>query len=139
MSGILSQEIKFLPGVGPRKALILNQELKVFTLADLIYCFPYKYVDRTKFYLIKEFQRLKEEESSNKKLEWNLQRTLAKINYKIHTDSIKENLIPKLLSKSQISFVYASEGDLLNVALFGKTAKEWRNQNPDLKGKELSR
>ena len=87
-----------------------------------------------KFYLIKEFQRLKEEESSNKKLEWNLQRTLAKINYKIHTDSIKENLIPKLLSKSQISFVYASEGDLLNVALFGKTAKEWRNQNPDLKG-----
>ena len=54
MSGILSQEIKFLPGVGPRKALILNQELKVFTLADLIYCFPYKYVDRTKFYLIKE-------------------------------------------------------------------------------------
>ena len=78
-----------------------------------------------KFYLIKEFQRLKEEENNNKKLEWNLQRTLAKVNYKIHTDSIKENLIPKLISKSQTNFVYASEGDLLNVALFGKTAKEW--------------
>jgi hypothetical protein len=87
-----------------------------------------------KFYLIKEFQRLKEEENSNKKLEWNLQRTLAKVNYKIHTDSIKENLIPNLISKSQTSYVYASEGDLLNVALFGKTAKEWREENNELKG-----
>ena len=87
-----------------------------------------------KLLLIKEFQRLKEEENNNKKLEWNLQRTLAKVNYKIHTDSIKENLIPKLISKSQINFVYASEGDLLNVALFGKTAKEWREENSDLKG-----
>jgi hypothetical protein len=87
-----------------------------------------------KVYLIKEFQRLKEEENTNKNLEWNLQRTLAKVNYKIHTDSIKENLIPKLISKQQITFVYASEGDLLNVALFGKTAKEWREENHELKG-----
>jgi len=87
-----------------------------------------------KLYLIKEFQRLKEEENNNNKLEWNLQRTLAKVNYKIHTDSIKENLIPNLISKSQTNFVYASEGDLLNVALFGKTAKEWREENPNLKG-----
>ena len=87
-----------------------------------------------KLYLIKEFQRLKEDENNNKKLEWNLQRTLAKVNYKIHTDSIKENLIPKLLSKSQTNFMYASEGDLLNVALFGKTAKEWRKKNSELKG-----
>jgi len=87
-----------------------------------------------KIYLIKEFQRLKEEENSSKKLEWHLQRTLSKVNYKIHTDSIKENLIPSLISKSQINHIYASEGDLLNVALFGKTAKEWREENIELTG-----
>ena len=87
-----------------------------------------------KLLLIKEFQRLKEEENSDEKIEWNIQRTLAKINYKIHTDSIKENLIPNLISKAQINLVYASEGDLLNVALFGKTAKEWREENINSKG-----
>lgn len=87
-----------------------------------------------KFYLINEFQRLKEEESDRLKLEWNFQRTLAKVNYHIHTDAIKENLIPEKLSKQQISFIYANEADVLNVALFGKTAKQWRDQNPDQKG-----
>ena len=87
-----------------------------------------------KFYLIKEFQRLKEEEYSSKKLEWNLQRILAKINYKIHTDAIKENLVPLQISKHQSNFIYASEADILNVALFGKTAKEWRDENQDLEG-----
>jgi len=87
-----------------------------------------------KIYLIKEFQRLKENEAENLKLGWNLQRTLAKINYKIHTDAIKENLIPRELSKKQINMKYANEADLLNVALFGITAKEWRDQNPKLKG-----
>lgn len=87
-----------------------------------------------KLYLIKEFQRLKEEESKNKSLSWNLQRTLAKVNYKIHTDAIKENLIPIKVTKQQASFIYANEADLLNVALFGLTAKEWRNFNPNLKG-----
>jgi hypothetical protein len=87
-----------------------------------------------KIYLIKEFQRLKADENNRLKLEWNLQRTLAKVNYRIHTDAIKENLIPKELSKSQISFVYANEADLLNVALFGLTAKEWRDANPDKEG-----
>lgn len=87
-----------------------------------------------KFYLINEFQRLKEEESDRLKLEWNFQRTLAKVNYHIHTDAIKENLIPEKLSKQQVSFIYANEADVLNVALFGKTAKQWRDQNPDLKG-----
>jgi hypothetical protein len=87
-----------------------------------------------KFYLIKEFQRLKEEESSRNHLEWDIQRTLAKVNYRIHTDAIKENLIPKELTKHQISMVYANEADLLNVALFGLTAKEWRDKNPDAKG-----
>jgi len=87
-----------------------------------------------KFYLIKEFQRLKEEESSRNHLEWDIQRTLAKVNYRIHTDAIKENLIPKELTKYQISMVYANEADLLNVALFGLTAKEWRDKNPGTKG-----
>ena len=81
-----------------------------------------------KLYVIKEFQRLKEEENSREKLDWNLQRTISKINYKIHTDAIKENLIPKEISKTQVSFVYASEADILNVAIFGKTAKEWKEE-----------
>jgi KilA-N domain len=80
-----------------------------------------------KFYLIKEFQRLKEDENDRLKLDWNLQRTLAKVNYTIHTDAIKANLIPKELNKTQVSFVYANEADMLNVALFGKTAKQWRD------------
>ncbi len=87
-----------------------------------------------KLYVIKEFQRLKEEESNRQKLDWNLQRTLAKVNYTIHTDAIKEKLIPEKLSKKQISSVYASEADMLNMALFGKTAAEWRNENPEAKG-----
>ena len=87
-----------------------------------------------KIYLVKEFQRLKSEENERLKLEWNLQRTLAKVNYQIHTDAIKENLIPKAITKQQASFVYANEADLLNVALFGITAKEWRDNNPDNSG-----
>jgi len=79
-----------------------------------------------KLYLIKEFQRLKDEESRAASLEWNFQRTLAKINYKIHTDAIKERLIPPRLTKAQTTAVYASEADLLNVALFGITAAQWR-------------
>ena len=84
-----------------------------------------------KLYLITEFKRLKQEESSKLQLEWNLQRTISKINYKIHTDAIKENLIPQEITKQQTSIIYANEADLLNVALFGITAKEWREKNPD--------
>ncbi len=87
-----------------------------------------------KIYLITEFQRLKEEENSTKSLEWNLQRTLAKVNYRIHTDAIKEKLIPTEITKEQANLIYASEADLLNVALFGKTAKQWREENPELDG-----
>jgi len=87
-----------------------------------------------KLYIIKEFQRLKEDENDRLKLNWNLQRTLAKVNYHIHTDAIKENLIPPQLDKTQIGFVYANEADLLNVALFGITAKQWRDANPDAAG-----
>ncbi len=87
-----------------------------------------------KLYLITEFQRLKDEESKVKSLEWNLQRTLTKINYRIHTDAIKENLIPPELTKEQIKYIYANEADLLNVAMFGKTAKQWREENSDKNG-----
>ena len=83
-------------------------------------------------YIVKEFQRLKEEEQ--KALGWTAKRELAKINYHIHTDAIKQNLIPQELTPIQISYVYANEADVLNVALFGITAKEWRDANPDLKG-----
>lgn len=85
-----------------------------------------------KLYLIKEFQRLKDEEL--KQLGWDIKRNLVKINYRIHTDAIKNNLIPPELSGNQVNFVYASEADVLNVALFGKTAKQWRDENPGQKG-----
>jgi hypothetical protein len=87
-----------------------------------------------KVYLIKEFKRLKQDESTRLNLEWNFQRTLAKVNYKIHTDAIKENLIPETLSKQQTAIIYANEADVLNMALFGKTAKQWREDNPNEKG-----
>ena len=87
-----------------------------------------------KLYLIKEFQRLKDEESRAISLEWSFQRTLAKVNYKIHTDAIKERLIPPRVTAAQNSIIYASEADLLNVALFGITAAQWRQLNPDQPG-----
>ena len=85
-----------------------------------------------KLYLIKEFQRLKDQEQGQ--LDWNIKRNLTKINYRIHTDAIKENLIPKELTGKEKSMIYASEADVLNMALFGITAKEWRENNPDKTG-----
>jgi hypothetical protein len=87
-----------------------------------------------KLYLIKEFQRLKDDENDRLQLGWNLQRTLAKINYRIHTDAIKETLLPPAITKAQTALVYASEADLLNVALFGQTAKQWRDAHPEAEG-----
>lgn len=87
-----------------------------------------------KLYVIKEFQRLKDDENNRLQLEWNLQRTISKINYQIHTDAIKQNLVPKEITRQQAGYVYASEADLLNVALFGITAKEWRDENPGKTG-----
>lgn len=87
-----------------------------------------------KIYLIKEFQRLKEDENRRLSLAWNLNRTLAKINYRIHTDAIQSHLIPPEVTPQQAALTYASEADLLNVALFGQTAKEWRVANPDKDG-----
>lgn len=87
-----------------------------------------------KLYLIKEFQRLKEQEIQSGHLEWNIRRTLAKAHYRVHTDAIKDHLIPSQVSRAQQSYVYASEADLLNQALFGMTAREWKQNNPDLDG-----
>lgn len=87
-----------------------------------------------KLYIIKDYQRLKEDEGHRLALDWNVKRILVSANYKIHTDAIKENLIPPELSRQQQSYVYADEADLLNVVLFGKTAKQWRTENPGVKG-----
>ena len=87
-----------------------------------------------KLYLIKEFQRLKDEEARTSALGWSFQRTLAKVNYKIHTDAIKDKLIPVRVTRQQASTIYATEADLLNVAMFGVTAAQWRNANPNLPG-----
>ena len=87
-----------------------------------------------KLFVIKEFQRLKDDESNRMNLQWNFQRTLAKVNYHIHTDAIKENLVPSHITVFQKNYIYANEADLLNVALFGKTAKQWREEHPESKG-----
>jgi hypothetical protein len=87
-----------------------------------------------KYYLILEFQRLQRSEQKQLSAEWNLSRTLAKVNYHIHTDAIREHIIPQIVNEKQKSFTYADEADLLNVALFGKTAGEWRKENPDADG-----
>ncbi len=87
-----------------------------------------------KLYLIKEFQRLKEDENRRLSLAWNLNRTLSKLNYRIHTDAVRAHLIPAAVTPAQAAITYASEADLLNVALFGLTAKQWRSTNPKLEG-----
>ena len=87
-----------------------------------------------KLYLIKEFQRLKDDESRRLSLAWNLNRTLAKLNYRIHTDAVKAHLIPPEVTPAQAAITYATEADLLNVALFGHTARQWRDANPKLEG-----
>jgi hypothetical protein len=105
-----------------------------FAHKDIAFEFASWISSEFKLYLIVEFQRLKDEENKRLSLEWNLQRTISKINYHIHTDAIKDNLIPPMLNKSQTQLIYASEADILNMALFGKTAKEWREANLQLVG-----
>ena len=85
-------------------------------------------------YIIEDYQRLKNDENSRLSLNWNLNREIAKLNYRIHTDAIKNHLIPPELTQEQISYKYANEADMLNVVLFGKTAKQWRDENPEKKG-----
>ncbi len=105
-----------------------------FAHTDIAFEFASWISSEFKLYLITEFKRLKQDENYRLQIDWNLQRTISKINYRIHTDAIKENLIPKEITKQQANFVYANEADLLNVALFGITAKEWRDSNPDKSG-----
>ena len=103
-----------------------------YAYKDIAFEFASWVSPKFKLYLIKEFERLKKDEE--KQIGWNAKRELAKINYRIHTDAIKEKLIPRQVTKQQTAIVYASEADVLNVALFGKTAKEWREQNTEKKG-----
>jgi hypothetical protein len=104
-----------------------------FAHPDIAFEFAMWISPEFKVYLVQEFRRLKSEEASRESREWSFQRTLAKVNYRIHTDAIQAHL-PPALTRAQLSFVYASEADLLNVALFGKTAAEWRAENPKLPG-----
>ena len=105
-----------------------------FAHSDIAFKFAAWISAEFELYLVTEFKRLKQDEQRRLSLEWNLQRTLSKINYRIHTDAIKEHIIPNIVTKEQIAYTYAEEADLLNVALFGMTAKQWRGANPDLKG-----
>jgi len=105
-----------------------------FAYKDIAFEFASWISSEFKLYLIKEFQRLKDEENMRLVLGWDMKRTLTKINYKIHTDAIKVHLIPPHISKQSANIVYASEADVLNMALFGKTAKEWRNENTKKEG-----
>ena len=105
-----------------------------FAHADIAFEFASWISVEFKLYLIKEFQRLKEDESRRLSLAWNLNRTLSKLNYRIHTDAVKAQLIPREVTPAQAATTYASEADVLNVALFGQTAKQWREANPELDG-----
>lgn len=105
-----------------------------FAHSDIAFEFASWISAEFKLYIIKDFKRLKTDESSRLSLDWNLNREISKLNYKIQTEAIKDNLLPPELTAYQISMTYSSEADLLNVALFGKTAKEWREDNASLKG-----
>ncbi len=106
----------------------------IFAHTDIAFEFASWISPEFKLYIIKDYQRLKYDENSRLSLSWNLNREIAKLNYRIHTDAVKQNLIPPELTPEQISFAYANEADLINVALFGMTAKQWRDVNPGAKG-----
>lgn len=127
-----SKWIKDTKSVGIRSSL--GRYGGTYAHKDIAFEFATWLSPEFKLYLIKEFQRLKEIENKKLELGWDVKRTLTKINYKIHTNSIKENLIPENISKNKVKIVYASEADVLNMALFGKTAKDWRDDNPKLEG-----
>lgn len=105
-----------------------------FAHSDIAFEFASWISPEFKLYIIKDYKRLKMDENSRLSLNWNLNREISKLNYRVHTDAIKENLIPPMLTSRQVSCTYASEADMLNTVLFGKTAKEWRESNPDVKG-----
>ncbi|MBO9620809.1 MAG: KilA-N domain-containing protein [Niabella sp.] len=105
-----------------------------FAHTDIAFEFASWVSPEFKLYIIKDYKRLKDDENSRLSLNWNLNRTLSKLNYRIHTDAIKENIIPKSITKEQATIIYAHEADVLNMALFGITAKQWREQNKSSKG-----
>jgi len=105
-----------------------------FAHSDIAFEFASWISAEFKLYIIKDYKRLKNDENSRLSLNWNLNREISKLNYRIHTNAIKDNLIPSELTPAQISYTYASEADMLNVVLFGETAKQWRNKNPEEKG-----
>lgn len=105
-----------------------------FAHRDIAFEFASWISSEFKLYLIREFQRLKDDESRRLSLAWNLNRTLSKLNYRIHTDAVKAHLIPAIVTPAQAAITYATEADLLNVALFGHTARQWRDANPKLEG-----
>ena len=105
-----------------------------FAHSDIAFEFASWISPEFKLYIIKDYKRLKTEETSKLSLNWNLNREISKLNYRVHTDAVKAYLIPPELTPAQVSFAYASEADLLNTVLFGKTAREWREENPDAKG-----
>ena len=118
------------------KGIVTKQGRYAATFAhqDIAFEFASWISPEFKLYIVKDYQRLKNEENSRLSLGWNLNRELTKINYRIHTDAIKKHLIPEDISSSAQSFIYANEADVLNVALFGKTARMWRDDNPDHEG-----
>lgn len=105
-----------------------------FAHSDIAMSFASWVSPEFQLYIMKDYRRLKQDENSRLSLNWNLNREVAKLNYRIHTDAIKTNLIPPKLTKEQINYIYSNEADVLNVALFGMTAKQWRDSNPKLKG-----
>lgn len=130
--------------LSPSKWIELTNAIGIFTKSginggtfaqkDIAFEFASWVSAEFKLYIIKDYQRLKSDENSKISLDWNLNREIAKINYKIHTDAIKETLIPTKISKFQQSMTYANEADVINIALFGQTAKEWRDKNPEKMG-----
>ena len=135
-AGLNSYKISVKEWVSKTKAIGLSSKAGryggTYAHSDIAFEFGMWISAEFKIYLIKEFQRLKEEETKN--LDWDIKRSLTKINYRIHTDAIKKNLIPPSLNKMQSGFIYANEADVLNMALYGIIAKEWKENNSDKKG-----
>src|SRR3989338_5084506 len=136
-AGLNSYKISVKDWVNKTKAIGLKAKAGryggTYAHKDIAFEFGMWVSPEFKIYLIKEFQRLKQEENERKALGWDTKRLLTKINYKVHTDAVKAHLIPQNISRGQIDFIYADEADVLNVALFSITAKEWREQNPEKK------
>ena len=120
-------------GIGPSAG---KYSVGTFAHPDIAFEFDSWLSPEFKLYLIKEFERLKRNEAYQEKIEWNASRVLSKANYRIHTDAIKNSIIPNLVTDFQKKLIYPTEADLLNVALFGMTAKEWKEKNPNLKGNQ---